>query len=213
MDTPVPTKVSSLHHWYPLCPPCYSFLSSHLNSALQISNISPFLPESIFSLLFTSPPLSVTPSCDFTIIAMICLKFSSVHFEFLSIYSGDKQGVRGRTNAHGRDLNRNFPDQFHETSDNKKQEPETHLVMSWIQEYPFVLSANLHGGSLVANYPYDDTPNGHSTYSKSPDDATFQQLALAYSLVRLPSQKYRIRFPLWFLPEDCFFSDGKAESA
>jgi hypothetical protein len=55
--------------------------------------------------------------------------------------------------------------------------------MQWVSTLPFVLSANLHGGSLVANYPFDDAAEGHSTYSKSPDDETFKVLSEAYSLV------------------------------
>ena len=80
-------------------------------------------------------------------------------------------------------MNRNFPDQYFTTHQNKKQEPETLAIMQWLGDYPFVLSANLHGGSLVANYPYDDTKNGHSVYSKSPDDATFRMISEAFSLV------------------------------
>ena len=91
--------------------------------------------------------------------------------------------MTGRANAHGVDLNRNFPDQYRNDGINQKQEPETLAVMKWASSTPFVLSANLHGGSLVANYPYDDTVEGTSVYSKSPDDAVFKELAEAYSLV------------------------------
>ena len=101
----------------------------------------------------------------------------------LSNFAGDKQGLYGRANAHHVDLNRNFPDQFFTTRNNKVQEPETLAIMKWLKEYPFVLSANLHGGSLVANFPYDDTKNGHSVYSKCPDDATFKMVSEAFSLV------------------------------
>ena len=87
----------------------------------------------------------------------------------------------GRENANNVDLNRNFPDQFFQNNDNIKHEPEVKAVMEWIGSIPFVLSANLHGGALVANYPYDDTANGKQGYSKSPDDNIFQQLALSYS--------------------------------
>lgn len=92
---------------------------------------------------------------------------------------GDKQGVKGRYNSEHIDLNRNFPDQF-DTMEIRRAS-ETVAVMNWIQQYPFVLSCNIHNGALVANYPYDSRPDGRSTYSRSPDDDIFRQLALAYS--------------------------------
>ena len=99
---------------------------------------------------------------------------------------GDVTSVFGRANANNKDLNRNFPDQyFTKEGQNDDQEPETAAIMSWSREYPFVLSANLHGGSLVANYPFDDTPNALETGGKpwpSPDEKTFVYLAKIYSL-------------------------------
>ncbi|KAG8450429.1 hypothetical protein GDO86_002911 [Hymenochirus boettgeri] len=92
---------------------------------------------------------------------------------------GDKDGVVGRNNSNNYDLNRNFPDQFFQITD--PPQLETLAVMNWVKTYPFVLSANLHGGSLVVNYPFDDDEKGLSMYSKSPDDSVFQQLSLSYS--------------------------------
>lgn len=92
---------------------------------------------------------------------------------------GDKTGVTGRYNAKRVDLNRNFPDQFDMYPVHRA--PETKAVMHWIQQYPFVLSCNLHNGALVANYPYDSRKDGRTAYSRCPDDDIFRQLALTYS--------------------------------
>lgn len=92
---------------------------------------------------------------------------------------GDIVSTIGRTNANGVDLNRDFPDRFGKGF--HLQAPETRAVVNWIKSYPFVLSANLHNGALVANYPYDNSRSGHSVPTPSPDDDVFQQLALTYA--------------------------------
>ena len=92
------------------------------------------------------------------------LIFREKNFFFFSGRFQVAGGGRGRANAHGKDLNRNFPDQFHDGSDRdsllRDREPETLAAMTWIVSQPFVLSGNLHGGSVVASYPFDDSPNG-----------------------------------------------------
>lgn len=92
---------------------------------------------------------------------------------------GDVSGVKGRYNGNGIDLNRNFPDRFH--GNEKERASETEAVMTWLSEYPFVLSANLHNGALVANYPYDNSKSGSSVYTPCPDNDIFMQVSLAYS--------------------------------
>ncbi|XP_049648478.1 carboxypeptidase M isoform X1 [Accipiter gentilis] len=88
----------------------------------------------------------------------------------------------GRYNKNGEDLNRNFPDAFE--NNNASIQPETQAVMDWIKNETFVLSANLHGGALVASYTFD---NGNSVtgslkgYSRSLDDDVFIHLAKTYS--------------------------------
>ena len=87
-----------------------------------------------------------------------------------------------RNNADGVDLNRNFPDQFAARRVLHTQ-PETRAVMRWITSGHFVLSANLHGGAVVASYAYDDSASHirSGAYSGAPDDATFRLLARSYA--------------------------------
>eukprot|EP00999_Lentomonas_sp_LEN2_P002616 NODE_496_length_1436_cov_90.151261_g462_i0.p1 GENE.NODE_496_length_1436_cov_90.151261_g462_i0~~NODE_496_length_1436_cov_90.151261_g462_i0.p1 ORF type:complete len:471 (-),score=69.38 NODE_496_length_1436_cov_90.151261_g462_i0:22-1293(-) len=98
-------------------------------------------------------------------------------------YEREFRGGRwSRTNAHGKDLNRNFPDQFRDNVDTDEgREPETAALMKWMKDNKFILSANLHGGAIVANYPWDGDPRSSSVSSHPPDLATFQHLALVYS--------------------------------
>ncbi|BHF68392.1 Carboxypeptidase N catalytic chain [Sparganum proliferum] len=115
----------------------------------------------------------------------------------------EKNGLRGRQNANGVDLNRNFPDSdrlaFQSEMDSSarlellaeyqhipRPETETLMIERWLRKVPFVLSANFHGGALVANYPFDGSLDGETKLSPSPDDATFQALAKSYTEYNLP---------------------------
>jgi len=64
-------------------------------------------------------------------------------------------------NANGVDLNRDFPDQFDTDKSNGNildgRQNETVAMMTWIVSNPFILSGNLHGGAVVASYPFDDS--------------------------------------------------------
>jgi len=85
-----------------------------------------------------------------------------------------------RENAHGIDLNRNFPDRVtNPVNTIEGREPETVAMMRFTQAHNFILSANFHGGDVVANYPYD----GRDSTGKciSPDDVLFTYLAKTYS--------------------------------
>lgn len=100
---------------------------------------------------------------------------------------GDCNGIIGRTTTKYIDLNRDFPDVFVSNGTHffniHVPAEETRAVMNWLPQYNFVLSANLHGGTKVVNYPFDkyeqDTTN--SGPAISPDDDMFRHLALNYS--------------------------------
>lgn len=68
-----------------------------------------------------------------------------------------------RRNAYNYDLNRNFPDIFNPNT--MPLQPETKAIMEWMKSIPFVMSLALHGGSLVANYPYDGSADSCEYYA------------------------------------------------
>ena len=98
---------------------------------------------------------------------------------YLSAQEGDYGSKVGRYNSMGIDLNRNFPDRFGKESGSVQA--ETQAVIDWLKQYHFVLSASIHNGALVANYPYDSSPSGDNVYTRCPDDDIFRELCLAYS--------------------------------
>ncbi|XP_071894051.1 probable carboxypeptidase X1 [Anas platyrhynchos] len=65
--------------------------------------------------------------------------------------------------------------------------PETRAVIDWMQRYPFVLSANLHGGELVVTYPFDMTRTYWKAQELTPtaDDGVFRWLATVYATSNL----------------------------
>ncbi|CAD5118844.1 DgyrCDS7522 [Dimorphilus gyrociliatus] len=122
-------------------------------------------------------------------------------WEIANRQKGVKSWTTGRQNANNIDLNRNFPDldkkyfnyQKHGVKWNnhlleradmiKGLQPETKMVIQWILNNPFVLSANFHNGDFVANYPFDESRSGRGQgeYTPSPDDILFRDLALTYA--------------------------------
>ncbi|XP_050533438.1 carboxypeptidase D-like isoform X2 [Daktulosphaira vitifoliae] len=102
------------------------------------------------------------------------------------IHDHRTNSVGNRGNARMADLNRDFPDIFYYKE--RSYQPETKAVVNWLKSVPFVMSLSLHGGSLVANYPYDSSSNSNPSVndnvfyeSLTPDDDVFRYLASAYA--------------------------------
>ncbi|CAK9150206.1 unnamed protein product [Ilex paraguariensis] len=110
------------------------------------------------------------------------LIIDKVHLHILPSMNPDGFSLRRRGNANNIDLNRDFPDQFFPMNDDLgTRQPETKAIISWLREIRFTASASLHGGALVANYPWDGTENKQKNYYACPDDETFRFMASLYS--------------------------------
>ncbi|KAK0575530.1 hypothetical protein LWI29_002209 [Acer saccharum] len=106
----------------------------------------------------------------------------NVHLHILPSMNPDGFALKRRGNANNIDLNRDFPDQFFPlNNDVDARQPETRAIMSWLKQIQFTASASLHGGALVANYPWDGTHDKRKNYYECPDDESFRFMASIYS--------------------------------
>jgi len=101
----------------------------------------------------------------------------------------DGTALAQRYNAGNVNLNRDFPDYFADpvnTPDGRA--PETKAVMEWTLTRSLNLAANMHGGALVANYPFDNNPSGSSTFSPAPDPdhPAFESISRTYADSNIP---------------------------
>lgn len=133
---------------------------------------------------------TVGRECLVQLILQLCTQYGTndritrlvngAHLSIMPSMNPDGFEAATRANARGIDLNRNFPDQF--TTPDPTPQPEVQAVMAWSLSRNYMLSANLHGGDLVANYPFDgNVQHVSGQYAASPDDQNFIHMALTYS--------------------------------
>jgi hypothetical protein len=115
-------------------------------------------------------------------------------------YNGGNSTVEfaSRSNANGKDLNRDFP---YPISENSPYQIETQAMMDFAEEHNFVLSANAHGGAEVFNYPWDCW---NSSENPPADQNWWEHVGRAYvDTARLINSSY-MTYPV---------SDGVTEGA
>jgi hypothetical protein len=101
----------------------------------------------------------------------------------------DGSDLRQRANANYVDLNRNFPDMTRDqVSRPEGRQIEVQHVMRFQAGRKFSLSANFHGGTIVANYPWD------SKYDLHPLDGLVRELSIGYAELN-PEMRSSREFP------------------
>ncbi len=80
-------------------------------------------------------------------------------------YTTNNNTITGATrgNASFIDLNRNYPNPV--LVPEPDMQPETEAMIQLVQSYPFVLSANIHGGIECVNYPWDSWKSWEKTHA------------------------------------------------
>jgi predicted deacylase len=131
----------------------------------------------------------------------------------------DGFAARKRRNANNVDLNRDYPSRF--DMNKADMQVETEAIMSWKNDHLFAVSANLHGGALVCNYPWDTHSHDAyiASYAACPDDAFYKQMCSVYANAH-PTMHQSQEFPggitngaLWYpidnsIQDYGYFFDG-----
>ncbi len=94
-----------------------------------------------------------------------------------SYFGGDGNEIISpkRNNANNIDLNRNFPEPGISEYLWNEAEAETAAMIKLMDSVQFILSANLHGGTEVMNYPWDYRRERHA------DDGWFEYICREYA--------------------------------
>ena len=101
----------------------------------------------------------------------------------------DGSDMKQRANANYVDLNRNFPDMTRDTQSTPNgRQIENQAVMAFQASRQFSLSANFHGGTIVANYPWD------SKYDLHPLNDLVKELSVEYAELN-PEMRSSDEFP------------------
>ena len=86
-------------------------------------------------------------------------------------YSGNhiigQSPVSTRANANGYDLNRSYPFIDHRMPISTYQ-PEIQAMMDFMKEKHFIMSANIHGGAELFNYPWDTYTSSQKLHPDTP---------------------------------------------
>jgi hypothetical protein len=95
-----------------------------------------------------------------------------------TFYPDNDASVSGsvRETPSGTDMNRDYPDPAEgEADDTTGRATETKAMMAFLREHRFTVSANIHAGTEVVNYPWDHRDSLHS------DDAWFRFVSREYA--------------------------------